>query len=60
MKLWQIIYKLNTNDFWFFLNGKSEHIDGDAEGSYARIRKYFEMSIEYIEPGNNCLHIHLK
>ena len=63
MKLKDIIWLIDTDDFWITLDGNvegTEHIMGTAEGSYQAMRKYFDCTVKRIVPTNNAIEIQLE
>lgn len=63
MKFREIVWLLNTDDFWITVNGDietTEHIEGTAQGSFHAIRKYFDYIVDRITPVDNGIEIDLK
>ena len=63
MKLRDIIWLLNTDDFWISVNddpNSIEHITSEDEGSFRAMRKYFDCTVKRITPVGNGVDIDLE
>jgi hypothetical protein len=63
MKLRDIIFLIDTDDFWITLDGNiegTEHIEGTAEYSFRAMQKYFDCTVARMVPVANAIEIELK